>query len=173
MPTIRQIIPGLNVPEYFNRLGKVNFEGSYQILFGSNHILAGKLVTDLGYGNLDMKLDLTGGAAKAVYSGFLNMNGFDLEKWTGNSDFGKSTFRVNIANGNGLTINTINAKVTGVLDSFSFRDYNYSNVEMNGQFNKSVFQGHMNVEDPNIDFTFDGTINLKDTIEYDFKVDLC
>jgi len=172
MPTIRQIIPGLNVPEYFNRLGKVNFEGSYQILFGSNHILAGKLVTDLGYGNLDMKLDLTGGAAKAVYSGFLNMNGFDLEKWTGNSDFGKSTFRVNIANGNGLTLNTINAKVTGVLDSFSFRDYNYSNVEMNGLFNKSVFQGHMNVEDPNIDFTFDGTINLKDTTEYDFKADL-
>lgn len=170
--TIRQIIPGFNAPEYFNRLGRVNFQGTYLILFGSNHILTGNLNTDIGYGNLDMQLDLTGGAEKAVYSGFLNMNDFDLQQWTGSSEFGKSTFKVNIAKSTGLTLRTINAQLTGVVDSFYFRGYNYRNVEMNGRFNKAVFQGFMNIEDPNIDFTFDGTVNLKDTTEYDFKADL-
>lgn len=172
MPTIRQLIPGFEAPEYFNRLGNVNFSGIYQIFFGSNHILTGELQTDIGYGNLDMKLDLAGGAEKATYSGFLNMSDFDLQKWTGNPEFGKSTFRVNIAKSTGLTLQTINAQLTGVIDSFYFRGYNYRNVEMNGRFNKAVFQGFMNIEDPNIDFTFDGTVNLKDTTEYDFKADL-
>ncbi len=173
MHTLRKIIPELTAPEYFNRLGNINFDGTYQIFFSTNHILNGNLITDIGYGNLDMKLDLTGGREKATYSGFLNMNDFDMAKWTGNSDFGQSAFRVKIDDGNGLTLRNLKAKLTGVLDSFYFRGYNYQNVEMNGVFDKALFDGKLNIEDPNIDFTFDGTVNLKDSIpEYDFKADL-
>ncbi|MBK6931163.1 MAG: translocation/assembly module TamB domain-containing protein [Saprospirales bacterium] len=173
MSTLRMIIPGFTAPAYFNRLGNINFRGTYQILFGSNHILNGDLVTDIGYGNLDMKLDLAGGQEKALYSGFLNMFDFDMAAWTGNREFGKTTFQVNIADGEGLTVRTIKARLTGGIESFYYRGYNYQNVEMNGLFDQSVFVGELNMKDPNIDFTFDGTVNLKDSIpEYDFKVDL-
>lgn len=173
MRTIRKIIPGFTAPDYFDRLGNVKFNGTYQIFFSTNHIIAGDLITDLGTGKLDMKLDLAGGREKATYSGLLNLNNFNLAQWTGNSDFGKSTFRFKIDDGTGLTLRTIKARLDGVVDSFYFKGYNYRNVEMDGIFNKSVFSGQLKMEDPNIDFTFDGTVNLKDTIpEYDFKADL-
>ncbi|MCC6462281.1 MAG: translocation/assembly module TamB domain-containing protein [Saprospiraceae bacterium] len=173
MKRVRKIIPGSNAPEFFDRLGNINFKGFYEIFFSSNHILAGSLVTDIGYGDVDMKLDLAGGREKATYSGFLHMNDFDLAKWTGNPDFGKSTFRVNIANGNGLVGRSLRAQLTGVVDSFYFRGYNYQNVDMNGSFNQSIFDGKLTIEDPNIDFTFDGAINFKDSVPvYDFKADL-
>lgn len=173
MQTIREIIPGFDAPAYFDRLGNISFSGTYQILFGINHILTGDLTTQIGYGNVDMKLDLLGGPEKATYSGFLNMNDFDLAKWTENDDFGKSTFRVNISEGTGLTLKTIKSRLNGTVDSLYFRGYNYQNVEMNGRFEQSVFAGQLNIEDPNINFSFDGTVNLRDSIpEYDFKADL-
>ncbi|MCB0533055.1 MAG: translocation/assembly module TamB domain-containing protein [Lewinellaceae bacterium] len=171
--TIQRVIPGFKAPAQFEALGHINFKGTYQILFGTNHIFNGNLASDVGFGKVDMKLDLAGGPEKATYSGYLNMNEFDLAKWTGNNDFGKSTFRVNIVNGAGLTLKTIKTQLTGVLDSFYFRGYNYQNVQLNGRFEKSVFMGKMDLKDPNIDFTFDGTVNLKDSIpEYDFQADL-
>ncbi len=173
MRTLRKVIPGFKAPAYFDVLGNVRFQGAYNILFGTNHILDGDLVTEIGYGKLDMKLDLEGGAEKATYSGFLNMNDFSLEEWTGNKEFGKSTFRVNIADGSGLTLKTIKTRFDGVVDSFYFRGYNYQNIELDGRFEQSVFDGRVNMEDPNIDFTFDGSVNFKDTVpEFDFKADL-
>ncbi|MBK9337061.1 MAG: translocation/assembly module TamB domain-containing protein [Lewinellaceae bacterium] len=173
MRTLRRVLPGFDAPEYFDILGNVNFKGTYQILFGTNHILNGDLSSEIGFGKVDMKLDLGGGAEKATYSGYLNMNDFDIAAWTGSSEFGKSTFRVNIADGSGLTLKTIKTRLSGVVDSFYFRGYNYQNVELNGRFDQSVFDGRVNMEDPNIDFTFDGSVNFKDSIpEFDFKADL-
>lgn len=173
MRTLRQVLPGFDAPAYFDILGNVNFKGTYHIMFGTNHILAGDLTSEIGYGKVDMKLDLEGGAERATYSGFVNMNDFDLAAWTGNAQFGKTTFRLNIASGTGLTLPTIQAKAVGVVDSFYFRGYNYQNIGLDGRFAQSVFDGRVNMEDPNIDFTFDGSINFKDTVpEFDFKADL-
>ncbi|TNE58252.1 MAG: hypothetical protein EP344_10215 [Bacteroidetes bacterium] len=173
MRTIRKIIPGFSAPQYFDRLGNINFSGTYQILFGTNHILNGDLVTDLGAGNLDMKMDLTGGKEKATYSGFLNMADFDLARWTNNNDFGNSTFQVKIANGSGLTLQTIKSRLTGTVDALTFRGYNYQNVQLNGAFDQAVFDGDVQIEDPNINFVFHGKINLQDSVpQYDFNAEL-
>lgn len=173
MHTLRSMLPGFDAPDYFDILGNVNFKGTYHIVFGSNHILAGDLTSDIGYGHVDMKLDLEGGSERATYSGYLSMNDFDLAAWTGSSEFGKSTFRLNIASGTGLTLKTIKTKAVGVVDSFYFRGYNYQRIELDGRFDQSVFDGRVNMADPNVDFTFDGSINFKDSVpEFDFKADL-
>lgn len=173
MPTIRNIIPGFNAPQYFNRLGNIGFVGKYSIQFGYNHILYGKVNTSIGNGDVDMQLDLTGGREKAIYSGALNMNNFDLATWTGSRDFGKTSFRVNIADGSGLTLQTIKATLSGSIDTLYFKGYNYRDVEMNGLFNQYIFDGKLKIHDPNIAFLFDGSVNLKDSIpSYSFKADI-
>ncbi|MFN4256380.1 MAG: translocation/assembly module TamB domain-containing protein [Saprospiraceae bacterium] len=173
MATLRAIVPGFNAPTYFDKLGNFTFKGSYQLLFGFNHILAGDLFTDIGSGKTDMELDLTGGKEKATYSGYLNMNHFDLAAWTGNRQFGNTTFRVNISEGAGLTLPTLNTTVTGTVDTFTFRGYTYRDIKMNGQFAKNLFDGKLGVEDPNMNFTFDGTINFQDSVPvYNFQADV-
>lgn len=164
MQTISSIIPGFSAPQQFKKLGNIRFDGTYQIIFGYNHIVNGQLFSDIGSGDLDMELDLTRGREKARYSGLLNLKDFNLAAWTGNRNFGSTTFHVRISEGSGLTLPTIKATVSGTVDTFYFRGYNYRKIEMNGTFAENVFNGQLGIEDPNVDFDFDGSVNFKDSI---------
>ncbi len=172
--TIGKIIPGFNPPAPFYTLGNISFAGDYQIFFGFSHILHGKVLTDIGKGDVDLNLDMKNGRERATYSGYLNMRDFDLATWTNNPDFGRTTFNIRIADGSsGLTLPTIKARLEGTIDTFSFKGYNYRNVVMNGTFREFIFDGKLGVKDPNIDFNFDGTVNLKDSIpQFSFETDI-
>lgn len=174
LPTIGKIIPGFSAPAQFYTLGHIAFKGDYQIFFGFSHILHGKILTDIGNGDVDLNLDMKNGRERATYSGYLNMRDFDLATWTNNPNFGLTTFNIRIADGSsGLTLPTIKAKLEGTIDTFSFRGYDYRNVVMNGTFREYVFDGKLGVKDPNVDFTFDGTVNLKDTTpQFSFETDI-
>jgi TamB, inner membrane protein subunit of TAM complex len=174
LQTIRDIIPGFSAPSAFNALGNIYYEGSYDLFFGYNHVLNGNIRTDVGSGKLDMQLDLTDGTKKAKYSGLLNMRDFDLAKWTGNKEFGRTSFEVRIKEGSsGLTLPTMRANLEGKMDTFTFRGYTYRDIKMDGIFDDYIFKGELGVEDANIDFSFNGVVNLKDTVpEYSFTANV-
>ncbi len=174
LETIGRIIPGFSAPKYFYSLGNIGFSGDYQLFYGFSHILHGNLSTDIGSGTVDMNLDLKNGKESATYGGELNMNNFDLAKWTGSSDFGKTTFRVRIADqSSGLTLPTIKASVSGTIDTFFYKGYRYRNVVLDGAFREKIFDGKLGVKDPNIDFAFDGTIDMNTEVpRLRFKADL-
>jgi TamB, inner membrane protein subunit of TAM complex len=173
--TLRELIPGFNAPAFFNRLGNIRYVGKYDIVFGYDHILDGQIKTDIGSGDLDMKLALPPTPAdKAEYSGALSMRAFDLGAWTGNKDLGKTSFQINIEPGStGLTLPTIDAKVRGTIDTLAFRGYHYRDLRMDGAFSQSIFTGKVGVADDNIDFSFNGTMNFRDSVPlYAFSADL-
>lgn len=172
--SIGAIIPDFNPPSAFFRLGNIAYEGEYDFLFGYDHILTGQVISDIGSGKIDMKLNLAEGRDKASYSGNLNMRRFDLSAWTGDKDFGNTSFNITIAEGSsGLRLNTMNARLIGVVDTLNYKGYNYRNLEMNGAFKENVFEGKAGIEDPNIDFGFDGTINFRDSIlQFLFKAEV-
>jgi hypothetical protein len=172
--TIGRIIPGFKPPDQFRKLGSITFKGDYQIFDGIDHVLYGDIISDLGSGRADMQLNLKAGKEKAIYSGGLAMDRFDLAAWTGDNKFGRSTFRIKIAeNSTGLTLPTIKAKITGTIDTLSYRGYNYRNISLDGAFREKIFEGVLNSADPNVDFTFDGTINLKEEIpRFEFSANL-
>jgi hypothetical protein len=172
--TISRIIPGFSAPEYFDRLGQIGFSGRYDIFYGYDHVVQGDLMTDLGGGKLDMKLDLSDGSDRAVYSGSLNMKDFDLATWTGNQDFGKTTFKVKIDEpSSGLSLRTINANFSGRVDTFLYKNYNYQNVTLDGKFKDYVFEGKLGINDDNIKFDLNGEIDIKDTVPlFDFSAKL-
>ncbi len=173
--TLRELIPGFNAPAFFNRLGNIRYVGKYDIFFGFDHILNGQIKTDIGSGDLDMKLALPPTPAeKAEYSGSLAMRAFDLGAWTGNPDLGKASFRINIEPGStGLTLPTIDAKVRGKIDTLAFRGYNYRDLRMDGAFSQSIFKGKVGIADANIDFSFNGTMNFRDSMPmYAFSAEL-
>lgn len=171
MNTIARVVPGFRPPSQFFKLDKIAFKGSYQLFDGFDHVLYGKFATSLGPGSLDMQLNLKDGPEKAIYRGDLKMKGFDMGSWTGDPEFGLSTFQVNVAdNSTGLTLPTINARVSGKIDTFFYKKYPYRDIKLNGKFEKYVFDGKVESDDPNIDFVFDGNINLKDSIPvFDFS----
>jgi len=172
--TINRIIPDFRPPEQFYKLGSINFKGDYQLFDRIDHVLFGEFISDLGPGQVDMHLNLKEGREKAIYSGGLAMNSFDLATWTGDNQFGRTTFHVTIGdNSSGLTLNTIKATVTGRVDTLSYRGYRYRDIFLNGAFKEKIFEGAVKSDDPNIDFTFDGAINLKDEIpRFEFSANI-
>lgn len=172
--SISKIIPGFTPPKNFARLGHLNFKGIYQIIYGYNHILDGELRSDVGHGKINMALDLTRGKENATYGGELEMRRFDLAAWTGDRKFGKTAFKFTIdPSSSGLTLSSINAKVTGTIDTLQYRGYTYRKIAMNGLFNRKIFDGKIKADDPNVDFTFDGLIDLRDTFPVmDFKANI-
>lgn len=171
MNTIARIVPGFRPPKQFFKLDKVSFKGSYQLFDGFDHVLYGKFGTSLGLGQVDMQLNLKDGPEKAIYRGDLKMRGFDMATWTGDRNFGPSSFRVTVAdNSTGLTLGTVNARVSGKIDTFFYNEYPYRDIKLNGKFEKYVFDGKVESDDPNVDFVFDGNINMKDSIPvFDFS----
>jgi TamB, inner membrane protein subunit of TAM complex len=171
--TLRDLIPGFNAPPAFNKIGTFDYVGTYDLLFGYEHILGGLLKTEVGNGKVDMKIDLKNGQEKATYSGLLDMYRFDLATWTGNPEFGNTKFNIDIKDGTGLTLPTVDAKIKGTIDTLNFRGYSYNNLVLEGKFKRKLFEGNFGVKDTNLDFLFDGTINLQDTIPvFNFKADV-
>jgi len=170
--TLRKLIPQFRPPENFDRLGRLDFSGKFDGFF-VDFVADGRLKTDIGQAEMFMNLKLREGRENALYSGDLFLKNFNLGVWSGNDDFGKVTFNTSVKEGKGLTLNSVDAKVEGRIDSLVFKNYKYENVTLSGQFKKNMFDGDLNIGDPNINLTFGGEINLTDTLPaFDFKADI-
>ena len=170
--TLRLLIPNFNPPSNFNKLGNLKFNGRFDGFF-VDFVADGDLTTDLGRAVMDMRLDLKDGRAGANYSGSLSLQEFDLGRWGDNPNLGTISFDSEVKDGKGLTLETVNAKMEANIAHFVFRDYDYKNVSFEGELNKNLFDGDLKIKDDNIDFTFIGSIEMKDSIPYyDFEANV-
>ncbi|MEL6831804.1 MAG: translocation/assembly module TamB domain-containing protein [Bacteroidota bacterium] len=170
--TLRQLIPDFNPPDNFNKLGNLQFSGSF-VGFFVDFVANGYLRTDLGDAALDMQMVLTDGPERANYHGGLNLIGFDLGGWTGNPDFGLVDFSSEVADGVGLTGEFASASLAANIERITVKDYTYKNASVTGQLNKNFFNGEFAIQDDNIDFGFAGEIDFTDSIPvFDFKANV-
>lgn len=170
--TLRKLIPGFTPPENFDRLGNLDFSGNFNGFF-VDFVANGQLKTDIGSASMDVNMKLQDGREKALYAGDLRLNEFDLGIWSGNDDFGKISFSAAVKEGVGLSLNTAEAKVAGHIDSLLFKDYAYTNVQIDGELKKNLFNGDLLIEDEHAHFSFGGEVNFTDTIPtFDFKTDI-
>lgn len=169
MRTLRELIPRFTPPDNFDRLGRLNFKGSFDGFF-ADFVAYGDLNTDIGRAVMDMRMNLKQGRERANYSGKLSLINFNLGKWADDANFGVVNFTTEVKNGVGLTSATANADLAAKIQSFIFKGYNYQNASLTGRLNKSLFDGDFSIRDDNIDFSFKGTLNFSDSVPmYAFK----
>jgi hypothetical protein len=167
--TLRDLIPRFNLPANFDRLGRLQFRGSFDGFF-ADFVAYGDLNTDIGRAVMDMRMNLKNGMDRAGYSGKLSLRNFNLGKWSDNPDFGLVTFTSEVKNGVGLRSQTASAQLTAQIQNFTFKNYNYQNARLDGQLNRNLFDGNFAIQDENVDFSFRGLLNYKDSIPvFDFQ----
>jgi len=167
--TLRQLIPGFNPPANYDKLGRLDFSGTFFGFF-VDFVAHGNLKSDLGSAEMDMQMITKEGRDKAQYSGSLSLMDFDLGRWADNPNFGKITFTSRVKEGYGLRLNNANAKLEANIDSLQFRNYRYKNIAINGQLNQNLFDGKLNIQDNNINLAFEGQIDFTDSIPvFNFK----
>lgn len=154
---LRNLIPGFEAPANFFKLGDISFEGRFDGYF-RDFVAEGKLDTELGKARTDMRLDLKNGVDFAAYSGTIEVNDFDLAAWTGNQDFGKVDFFAEVDEGRGLTADFVNVHLFAEVRFFSYKNYSYENLQMDGFADRNVFDGFFSIQDENLDFDLVGVV---------------
>lgn len=77
------------------------------------------------------------------------------------------------ADGQGLDMNTIKAKIKAEVTELYLNNYTYHNLNMDGTVNGKQFEGKINLDDENMVFDFDGLVNLNpDQEQYKFKLNV-
>jgi hypothetical protein len=172
--SLKQLIPGLALPENFNKLGRIQFRGRFDGFY-EDFVTFGRLSTALGMADVDMKLNTVDGMRKATYSGSMRLYEFDLGKWTGNAEFGRLTARLSVSNGKGMTAETVRANLNANIYDLSFRNYSYNNVQFTGVINKDLLDGQVVANDENMQLDFLGTIDFSGpspVFKFNSKIDL-
>lgn len=169
MRTLRDLFPNFNPPANFDKLGAIQFRGEFTGFF-VDFVANGVLETDLGAARMDMQMVLTDGPDNATYSGNLALENFDLGSWTDNDQFGSINFSSEVKNGSGLTGDLATADLSAAITDFTFKGYTYQDANLTGRLNKNFFNGTLELQDDNIDFDFQGEVDLTDSIPaFDFK----
>ncbi|MDF1695675.1 MAG: translocation/assembly module TamB domain-containing protein [Saprospiraceae bacterium] len=172
MNFLKSFIPGFNPPDNFNKLGKIKFKGNFDGYL-KDFVAYGTLNSAVGDAFMDMRLDIKDGSSLAQYSGELSLEQFDMGRWTDNEDFGIVDFSASITDGKGLTLNSVYAELFATVESLTFKDYEYRDFVMDAQVDKNKFNGEFSISDENIDFVFDGNIELRDSVPHlDFKANI-
>ena len=172
MRTLRQLIPNFNAPANFNKLGNLSFNGSFDGFFG-DFVAYGYLRTALGSAEVDMSLKTPGARNNATYSGKMALINFDLGKWLGDPAFGSVNFTTAVKNGKGFTGETVEATLDAEIENLVYKGYRYENASIEGELNKRFFNGDFRILDDNIDFTFNGKLDFRDSVsKYDFEAEI-
>src|SRR5664279_4382987 len=138
--------------------GNIKFSGSYTG-FIRDFVTYGTLSTDIGTLQTDvqMKVPVEG---KAVYSGKISTNNFQLGKFIMNSQIGNIAFNGKI-NGKGFSAKDVDIGIDGNISRVDFNGYAYTNIIAHGNFVKKLFSGTASIDDPNIKIdTLTGSINF-------------
>ncbi len=166
--TLRQLIPGFDLPSNFDNLGRLDFQGRFTGFF-ADFVAEGALKTDIGNARMNMHMDFKQGRDKATYDGNLSLENFDLGIWSNNDDFGLISATSSVKNGFGLSADIARADLSADIKQFTFKKYTYKDAKITGVLAQNLFNGNMDFKDDNVDFKFMGEVNFQDSVpKFDF-----
>lgn len=167
---IKRFLPAkLKLPPEIDKLGNLYFTGRFSG-FPKHFVAEGTLNTNIGQIQSDVKMDI---GRILSYSGRMAVKEFDLGTWLNKPDkFGKATFSANVT-GKGVKLDELQANIDGNIASFTFNNYTYSNVAVNGNIDRRLFAGVVQVTDNNMQLSFKGSVDLNsETPKYNFVADV-
>ncbi|MFN5224209.1 MAG: translocation/assembly module TamB domain-containing protein [Bacteroidota bacterium] len=150
----------IELPSEINSLGMIEVDGKFNG-FLSDFVAYANFQTAIGFFSSDVNFKVNSGSSDALYSGHISASELDLGKISGlTNELGKSTFKLDIK-GKGLDRQHLNATLVGNISALQAYGYNYQSIDLNGKFKDKVFEGKLNVEDPNLFMDFTGLIDMK------------
>jgi hypothetical protein len=145
-------------------LGQVRMDGQF-LGYATDFVATGNFSNALGQITSDINFKVNEkDFNRSVYSGKIALKDFDLGTYLKDTvNFQRVTLAGNIK-GSGLTLSTADFKLNGKVDLIGLKKYNYRNINTNARFASEFFNGYFSIDDPNLKFTAEGSIDLRDGI---------
>ncbi len=149
----------LKLPKELAKLGVINYKGKFDGII-NNFVTYGTFKTDIGSLKTDLQVRDNPKTKLLEYSGLLSTTNFNVAKlFPINGIIGPVSMSAKIK-GKGITLNDLDLEVDGNVQSFTYNQYQYQNLKIDGEFKKKIFNGNITSKDPNADFDFIGSIDL-------------
>ena len=157
---IISLLSFVKLPTPITRINQYNFMGRFEGYLDKEIVSSGKLITETGQAEFDIKIDPRGGFDNIKYDGFLELTDFEAGTVLNLKDFGKLSLYADIS-GKGLTIDGLDSEVRkGHIDYLEYKGYSYDTIDIDGKFTQKKFQGHILSQDNNFDFDLFGSVDL-------------
>lgn len=154
-------IVGQKVLDHLKPLGQLAMDGQFLGYFtdfvanGDFSGSLGKLSTDINFKVNETDFN------QSVYSGKIALTNFALGTYLKDTaNFQNVTLAGNIR-GSGLTVTTADFKLDGNIHRIGIKGYNYTNIKTNARFASEFFNGLISIDDPNLQFGAEGSIDLR------------
>lgn len=158
-----RLLPFANIPDEVHRLGNIMFHGSFTG-FSKDFVAFGDLNSSLGFIHSDIQFELDKDGNTPLYKGNLGLVDFKIGKWLNKENIlGSITLNSEIK-GRDFNWENLSIEAIGNIDQLEFKDYNYSNIKFNGNLERRLFEGWLDVKDDNLDFTFQGTMDFQQEV---------
>jgi hypothetical protein len=163
-----------DVLESLRPMGKLHVDGQflgYPTDFVANGVLIGKLGTirsDINFKVNEKDFNLS------EYSGKLALSKFSLGRYLNDTATFQSVSLDGQISGSGLTEKTADFKLNGSVAYIGINDYNYRNITTNARFAAGLFNGYVEINDPNLEFQAQGSVDIRNganRIVLDAKLD--
>lgn len=171
---IKLLLPnvlGKKLPSELSRLGRVTSSGLIRV---SPKEIEASTSINSEIGNIDSNIRISniGKLDNAMYSGSINLKKFDIGIFLSDSLFNKISLKGQVK-GTGFKLNNINTSFIGEVSELDFKNYKYTNIKANGQFQNNKFDGDLLIDDDNFKMTFNGLADLsKEIREFDFDANI-
>jgi len=159
------------INEWADPVQFIDLRGKYE--WSMDHFsMDGDLSTGIGEGYANVILTELRSPSTAKYEGRVDFQWLELGKIINSEEIGSSRFNGEIK-GKGFTKESLELNVSMDVEKLEYNQYPYSNIDISGIIEESFFNGKINVNDPNLEFGFDGNISFNsDTSVLDFKAHL-
>lgn len=150
----------VEVPAEIQRLGTIDFSGNFTgflssfTAYGTTRTDIGELRTDLSYERRSRGEDFT-------VKGRLASASFDLGKLLDTRTLGPLTCDIRVQAA-GSDLASLNGDLEGEIPMITLNRYAISNIRLDGHLEKNLFDGNLSCDDPNLEFDFKGSADLRD-----------
>ena len=144
---------------YLDSLGSIQAKASF-LGFYSDFVAKGYFSSDLGTVDSNLNLKLPQNSFNGQYSGRLDINDFKLGNLIQESSIDVLSLNGQI-NGSGFNGENADFFLNAHIDEIGYNGYRYSDIETDAEFASQFFEGKLNINDPNLKFQLEGTVDLR------------
>lgn len=152
-------------PQALERLrpfGRIAMNGQF-LGYPSDFVANGNITSKLGKIRSDINFKINeDNIDKSTYSGKLAMMDFDLGQYLQDTVLFQDVSLDGNLTGSGLTMETADFKLNGKISALGFKGYRYTNIVSDAHFASQFFSGALRIDDPNLRFSAQGSVDLRD-----------
>lgn len=166
-PSSVQQIFSVPMPEALLRIGSVQYSGDLKGTL-TRYGFRGVIETTVGKIRTDLELEFPENGPEK-YKGEAEFFGFNTGVLLNRAEPGELNMLA-VFDGKGFTPEALNTSLTGNVRSFVYDGYNYQNITLDGLFQKKLFNGLVDIKDPNLNLNLKGTFDLNNPLpQGDFR----